>query len=290
MREESSERARSLRRELIATIPRFPNDRVTKQVIESKSLLDLLIIYVGWKLRFVAQRPRRVTGLSALATRDCSATLRSNIEGFVEAVERGDDLNPYLSRSLVSRGYTPVSERDVAAPNIWADKDFVLNIMGLHHFHTGASGGNGSAVERTKKVLFASVNRDEVEILGLLDHTAFRYEDDGNMTPKRKRLWEVFTKRQEAGLMPGQFAFGGFGGHGVALSGQPVAVVRAAQEHVAIMGRIDPKLDGPVYLHSIYGAGKVPAKPRLKWHYRHLDFGLLDQQAEFFGVYSYGPN
>jgi len=40
----------------------------------------------------------------------------------------------------------------------------------------------------------------------------------------------------------------------------------------------------------LYPAGAVPAKPKLKWHYRHLDLGLLDENAGFFGVLNKGPN
>jgi hypothetical protein len=70
----------------------------------------------------------------------------------------------------------------------------------------------------------------------------------------------------------------------------PVAVVRAAQEHVRVLREIEPKLDDTVYVRSLYQEGSAPAKPKLKWFYRHLDLGLLDKAASFFGVVRYGPN
>ncbi|MCP6571029.1 hypothetical protein NL494_28055, partial [Klebsiella pneumoniae] len=54
---------------------------------------------------------------------------------------------------------------------------------------------------RTNEVLFASVTRDEFEILGLFDHAAFEHEDDGSMTPEREKLWAAYQVREAAGLL-----------------------------------------------------------------------------------------
>lgn len=74
------------------------------------------------------------------------------------------------------------------------------------------------------------------------------------------------------------------------MSGHPLAVVRTAQDHIRVLQEIDPKLDDPVYVRGLYPAGSVPAKPKVKWFYRHLDLGLLDEAASFFGGLRYGPN
>jgi hypothetical protein len=67
-------------------------------------------------------------------------------------------------------------------------------------------------------------------------------------------------------------------------------VTRAAQAHVRILREIDPQLDDPAFVRNLYRADAIPEKPKLKWHYRHLDLGLLDEAASFWGVYSKGPN
>ena len=84
------------------------------------------------------------------------------------------------------------------------------------------------------------------------------------------------------GSLPGQLMIGGYGNLGIALSSQPVAVVRTAQRHVKIIREIDPKLDDAAYVRTL--TSKVPRKPKLKWCYVHLDFGLSDERAGFFGV------
>ena len=65
--------------------------------MESKDLTSLLITYIGWRLRFVAQRPREVTMRSILMRDPRSRILKPNIDAFLGVVEAGGDLTPYLS-------------------------------------------------------------------------------------------------------------------------------------------------------------------------------------------------
>jgi hypothetical protein len=256
--------------------------------MESKPLIDLLITYIGWRLRCVAQRPRKVAGRSNLAGDPRAVALKPNIDAFIEAVEGGNDLTPYLSLEH-SRGYTPAADPAAGGTKTWADKDFLLNVMGLHHFHLGLTTEAAGHAARTNEVLFASVTRDAFEILGLFDHAAFEHEDDGTMTPERVKLWRAYQVREAAGALPGQLMIGGYGNFGIAASSQPLAVTRAAQRHVGRIREIDPKLDDPAYVKTLFGEA-TPAKPKLKWWYKHLDFGLLDEPTALFGFLERGPN
>ncbi len=285
---ENSKRIKALRRELIALVPRFPNDKASLQAMEAKHLTDLLITWIGWRLRHVGTRPRKVAGLSRLAGEPRAAALKPNIDAFLKVVEDGGDLIPYLSEGR-KKGYTPAAEAKGAGRDSWADKDFLLNIMGLHHFHLGLTKEAAGHAVRTNELIFASVTRDTFELVGLVDHAAFEHEDDGTMTPERQRLWSLFEARQMAGLLPGQLSIGG-GFGGVTTSGHPVAVTFAAQEHARVMKEIEPKLDDLDYVRSLYPNGSAPTKPKLKWHYNHLDLGLLDEQAGFFLILRKGPN
>lgn len=107
MRVSNSKRIKAFRRELIAAVPRFPNDKASLQAMESKPLMDLFIIYIGWRLRYVAARPRKVTGRSNLTGDPRAAALQPNIDAFIAAVDAGNDLTPYLSLLPRTRGYTP---------------------------------------------------------------------------------------------------------------------------------------------------------------------------------------
>jgi hypothetical protein len=284
---EDSKRIKAFRRELIAKVPRFPNDKASLHAIVSKTLTDLLITYIGWRLRYVAPRRRKVRGRLNLTGDPRAVALKPNIDAFIGAVEAGDDLRSYLSRDPHRRGYSPAADPKTSGADTWADKDFLLNVMGLHHFHLDAPD-----VPRTiDEVLFASVMRNEFEILGLFNHAAFNRADHGTMTPERVKLWRAYQARQAAGVLPGQLMIGGHANLGITLSSQPVAAVtRAAAQHVEIIREIDPKLDDPAYVETLCGKGAAPAKPKLKWRYCHLDFGLFDESAAFFVVFERGPN
>jgi hypothetical protein len=284
-----SKRIKAFRQDLIAEVPRFPNDKASLQAMESKPLTDLLITYIGWRLRCVAQRPRKVTGRSNLAGDPRAVALKPNIDAFIDAVEAGNDLTPYLSLDH-KRGYTPAADPAAGGTETWADKDFLLNVMGLHHFHLGVTMEAAGHAARTNEVLFASVTRDVFDILGLFDHAAFEYEGDGTMTPERVKLWGAYQAREEAGALPGQLMMGGYGNFGITTSSQPLVVTRAAMRHVARIREIDPKLDDPAFVKTLYGAAGVPAKPKLEWAYRHLDFGLSDESAGYFCFFERGPN
>lgn len=288
---ENSKRIKAFRQDIISALPRFPNDKTSLQALKSKHLTDLLIAYIGWRLRYVGQRPRKVTGRENLAGDPRAAALQANIDAFVQAVKTGADLTPYLSIEPHTRGYSPAADPGNPSGDTWADKDFLLNVMGLHHFHLGLTKEAKGHMARTNEVIFASVTRDSFEIIGLFDHAAFQYDDSGAMTPERNRLWNVFTTRQEAAALPGQLMTGGYGGSGITMASSPVAVVRAAQRHVRILQDIEPKLDGPDpdFVRKLYG-DSVPETPKLRWHYNHLDLGLLDEAGGFFGVLEHGPN
>ena len=103
---ENTKRVKAFQHNLIKCIPRSPNNRASLCAIESKTLTGLLIIYINWRLRYVACRPRKVTGLSTLDSDLRAVGLESNIKEFVKAVEAGRDLTPYLSW-IYKRGYSP---------------------------------------------------------------------------------------------------------------------------------------------------------------------------------------
>ena len=93
-----SRRFQTFRKELIRIIPRLPNDKVSLKSLQSKRHADLLIIYMCWRLRHIATRPRTVIGRSVLDNDPRADTLRPNIEAFISMVETGSDLGRYLSR------------------------------------------------------------------------------------------------------------------------------------------------------------------------------------------------
>jgi hypothetical protein len=97
-------RIRRFRLRLAGQIPRFPNDRKSLEILEAKSLSEILLHYVNWMSRYVAPRPRTVR-IEATALNDPRwIALAPNIAAFLEKVRIGADLTPHLSLDVHTRG------------------------------------------------------------------------------------------------------------------------------------------------------------------------------------------
>ena len=206
----------------------MPNNQNSLAALRSQHLTDLLIIYLCWRLRNVAVRSRTVTGLSALEGDHRADALKENLEDFIGKVEAGMDLGPYLSRKASRHGYVMASDPELTDTSTWKDKDFLLNVMGLHHFHLGLHRESRRLMERTKEVLFACVTRDTLEILGLFDHSVFEESVDESMTPERERLWAVRDEFLARGAQPGAIYLDGYGGLGITTAGTPTMITMTA--------------------------------------------------------------
>lgn len=180
-------RIKKFRRELIKAIPRFPNDRDSLQHMQQKHLPELLIDYINWRSRYVGQRSRTIS-IEPAAQADPRWTYHAAaIAAFLDKVRSGDDLTPHLSIEPHTKGYTPAASTQKATPvDRWSDKDFVLNVMGYHHFHLGTNVQKRGHVDRTDHLIFAAVQRDSLNVIAIFDHQVF----DGNST-ERRRLWSV---------------------------------------------------------------------------------------------------
>ena len=286
----NSKRFQKFRNCLIRDIPRIPNDRASLAALQSKGNSELLRIYMCWKLRQVAIRPRRVTGQSALQA-DCRATaVKLNIEAFIRAVEAGADLNPYLSTKAHRHGYVLAADPKVADFRTWEDKDFLLNVLGRHHFHLGLHKEVSGLMARTDEVLFASVTRETFEILGLFDHSVFDWSVDDAMAPERERLWSFHDEYRAEEASPGAVLLDGYGGLGITTAGTPTVLTMNAMRQIGLIREIDPKLSDSKYVETLFAEHPVPKKLRLEWYYNHLDFGLLNVPSGHFICMMRGPN
>jgi hypothetical protein len=303
-----SKRVKNFRLELIKRIPKFPNDKGTLQELQQKSLTDILIIYLNWRVRLIAPRSRVVVAEDAVKKDRRWKSRANDIERLLDKVRAGDDLEEYLSKRAVNKGYTPPSGHPTSNDR-WEDKDFFLNVMGLHHLHLVPRSANAQR-DAHNDVMFASVSRDKFEVMGFFNHRVF--EDANNkssslisrlfdwlrrvllretINAERKRLWRMYQDREERGALPGQLLIGGMGGLGIATSGQPLTVVRAAQRYVQIIREVDPKLDDRTFLQKeIYSHKQVPNNPRLQWELNHLDLGLFEESINTFFSFAKGPN
>lgn len=285
-----SKRVKAFRLEIAKEIPKFPNNKTTLQALEAASLASLLIHYNNWAIRYIAPRPRTVSIEATASTDPRWSTLTNEIAVFLNKVRNGEDLTPHLSLEPHTRGYTPASAQQ--SPNVdrWADKDFLLNVMGYHHFHLGPHIQPNDFAGRTNDLLFARISRDHFTVVAIFDHSVFEQPENPTaaMTKERERLWTVFDEHSSRGMPPGSI----FVASPITTSGHTMHVVRMADDYVRIVREIDPKLDDIEFVKRLYDPAGLPCpkKPKLKWLLNYLDFGLLDTASNRFFVFRYGPN
>lgn len=285
-----SKRIEKFREEIIKDIPRVPNNKDSLNKLKSKNLTDLLIIYVNWKIRFVSQRKRDVIIEQTAKADKRWVDLKDKIETFLEKVRNGDDLTPYLSLLAGKNGFTLAAESPATREEAWDDKDFLLNVMGYHHFHLGELKPGQYHAERTNEVLFASVKKDTFTVLAILDHSAFEKTVDHTvpMTKDREYLWKLSDDRSKRSVLPNGLYLHGM----VMLSGHKLEIVILAQEYVRLIKEIDPKLDDIEFVRTLFkGSGlEIHKKTEFRWTFNHLNLCIFDKRTGYTGVYKWGPN
>jgi len=109
------------------------------------------IIYFNARRRWLPQIPRQILKSHEFS---CPRELKSSLVWLEEKVTRGDNLNPYLSRSLKKAGYD----------------DALLNDWKVYHFHLGDVVEVDGFVKRTEPVLFALVTESHFHEINVHHH------------------------------------------------------------------------------------------------------------------------
>jgi len=282
-----SRRIKKFRGEIIKSIPKFPNNRETKEKLEGMPLTTLLIHYLNWMIRYVSIKPRKIIIEPTVTADPRWKLLAEKVKVFLDKVRAGDNLTPYLSIQPHSKGYSPETSKTGLDVDRWADKDFLLNAMGFHHFHLGEKVETAGHVERTDDVLFARVGREEFTAIGIFNHSVFEPTGD-KMNVERKRLWEIFNEHTGRGVPSGSVVIPSL----IATSGHPIHVVTTAQEYSRIIRYIDPKLDDPSFVNELYEGTKAsaPAKIKLEWALNFSDLGIHETRTNHLFVLRRGFN
>ncbi|GJL67670.1 MAG: hypothetical protein NPIRA06_03050 [Nitrospirales bacterium] len=271
-------------------IPIFPNNKQTRQKLLNEPLGTLLIHYANWASRYVSIRPRVVEVYCEVEDSPRGGILSGLITTFLKKVTEGEDLTTYLSLKPHTRGYSP--EASGTGPNVnrWADKDFLLTVMGYHHFHLGPICGEKGLAARTNEILFAYVSREKFEVLGVFDHSVFVSSSSSHheMSQERSRLWATFDAHSSRGRPSDSVVISG----AITTSGHALHLVMLAQDYSRVIRDVDPLLDDPTYVKRLYETANepLPNKLRLEWKLIFLDLGLWDQKLNRFFILRKGPN
>lgn len=248
---------------------------------------SLLVDWANWAIRLIARRPRTVVVEPTASNDPRWTTLNADIQALLNKVRAGEDLTPYLSPSVLKKGFTPAASATGPKVDRWADKDMLLNVMDYHHLHFDAAPTNKM---RSDDVLFAQVTRDTLTAVGIFDHTVFEATQPNTaMTKERERLFRIFDERTSRGMAPGTVYIPSM----IATSGHNVAFTMFGMHCARLINQIDPKLDDPSYVQELYkdaGWQMPETKPKLSWWLHGLNFGLLEGQGPRFIMLRPGPN
>lgn len=109
--------------------------------------------YLNLLKRLISRTPRRTHTAREFR---CPAEHQSAINDIIQKATRGDDLNPYLSKSIAKN----------------ADfNDLALNYWGIHHLHLGnALEADGRFIKRTGSLMFARITDSDFYLVGIFDH------------------------------------------------------------------------------------------------------------------------
>lgn len=284
-------RIKALRKNIIKIVPKFPNNKDTKFNLESKHLVDLLIVYLNWASRLITQRVRKIEVEPEVIKDSRWPSLKNNFASLKEKIVNGEDLTPHLSLKAQEKGYSPSTSESSPDVDRWADKDFLLNIMGFYHFHLGEINSRGKNIsKRSDELIFARVDRFVFRAIGIFDHSVFEKTDTitNEMSLERSRLWEIFDKSISQGAPIGSVVIPAM----ITTSGHTLQIVRLAQDYFRIINEIEDKLDDRAFVNSLYIETNIipPKNPKLNWTFRGTDLGILDKSNNLYFVFKYGIN
>lgn len=274
---EESKRIKLLKKEMIKSLPFFPNNRSTLENLEEQGLSDVLIHYLHWRSRIVPNRRRKVVIAPTLTNDKRWKKYKESIRNLLEKVRQGEDIYPYHSKMAHKYGYTPIKRNQNGIFSTWQDKDQILNTKGFHHFHLDMRVHNTGLSYRTDDVLFAFVSRKKFHAIGIFDHSVFDTNiQDGSMSSERARMWKLHEKHVTAGMEPGAVYIS----NPIMSSGHPMYLVRMADFYARIITEHDPKLDDSKFLNSLYSetSYKPPKNPKFRWIIDNLDLMLLEKK------------
>lgn len=283
---EESKTIKRLKRKLIKDLPSFPNNKETKETLESKKLTDLLIDYLSWKARLITPRKRKIIINNEVDITDNTITSILNSENYInlkKKIESGDDLNPYLSLKAHDKGYSPEAKEK---GNSWVDKDFILNVMNLYHFHLLPYEKDKQESTRTDELIFAKVDKTTFEIIGIFDHSIFKSEENTDaLNLEREKLFKTWDNIIMKNIPDGSIIVP----TSLITSGHTEKVVSTSMEYSKIIKEYDKKFNDIAFLNILYENKDIPNNPKLNWHFNGTDLGIIDKDNNFF-ILRHGKN
>jgi hypothetical protein len=290
---------------MVESIPARPGHQSeARRELESLPFIELLDAYLKWKYRFVPPQPRSVGFTPCFWESPVAQSHGGDILALVSSVERGDDLTGYLSRLVRERGYVPrrFLEEVPRETARWRDRDFLLNVLGLHHLHfASVSGARESRKRHGNELAFVEFDRDIAIFVYAGTHAEF-----GNPALTARLSEDVAERRARAGIelkgistrnptphgqlltlaKNGLSAAASVDGkavpHAMIMSdGTPVLLRRHGDIIHNRLAVLEPLLDDPEFAKQQFdGTGRhLSSSVNFQWELRYTELNLLETNS-----------
>ncbi|MDF3821619.1 hypothetical protein P3G55_17065 [Leptospira sp. 96542] len=283
MKEMEPPRIQDFKDRISRQIPIFPNNRETRYHLQSLSLGELMVHALSWLSRYVIARPRKVHVPHKVLDHQKWKENQYRTLPLLRRFQKGETVIEFLSNEIKTRGLN----LNYNITNKWKDKDFFLNAMGFHHFHLGNLSEGNHFADRTNEILFAEVQKKEVSVIGIYDHSVFESKSE-KLSDERRRLWTDFESYRFGKLQPGKFYLQSM----IATSGHPTHVVNLAQSYTHMIRTIDESLDDQDYLRDFLGIQNenVNSHFRFDWMLHFSDLYLIEKNQKLHILIEEGFN
>jgi len=126
--------------------------------VAGQSEEELAHAFLNLQKRLVQPLPRHVLKANGFS---CPAAQAAGLAKLEDAIRRGDDLYPYLSRLIKRPDYN----------------DALLNHWGIHHLHLGEVIEQDGFIKRTGPVLYVRFDRENAYLITVADHGQWSVQD-----------------------------------------------------------------------------------------------------------------
>lgn len=273
------EKENQYRVRLASIIPISPNNYKNRKKINDYNLVDLLIIFLNWRSRFIEQKPRKIKFSDPYFEYKFNNLNKDGIKIFRERIIHGGNLNIYLSNKIKNNGFV---FGESVYPLEGADKDAILLKYGYYHFHVGPISANGK-VERQKNLLFGRVFPEEVELLFWDSHDAFKK----NTTSRRLFLEKCDEYFKKSIKQNGYYTL-----NPTTVSGHSSVVTDHAiyySRKIRFLERSE-KLKETLYQEYRKLGIELKGKVKLKWEIHNMNLLLKDNDGNSILVIEFGSN
>jgi len=277
-------RIEAFRSSMIDDLPRVPNNRASRTLLEAMPTQRVILAFLTWRLRRISSKPRAVSLWSGGVTPLQFQAEKSKLRSLLQKVEAGEDLTPHLSDLVMTKGIILPG----ASPTVRGkDVDMTLTRYGLHHFHVGDVSPNNPK-GRSGSLVFAEVLDKEFRIIAIADHHVFTLGSTDQL-----RFSGICHSYIAKDFSPGT----AFMSNPVMSSGHSMLISMFAVKCEDEINRLDPLLGDPAFIDRLYNGQPIlrdglivarPTNPSLAWHFDDLEFGILDKQTMvFFSIFPF---